>query len=212
MRQAHSQTPTARSNKSTRKIIVLSFISLDGIMQAPGGPDEDKSGGFKHGGWTVPYFDDALGKIMGEQMSPRSDLLLGRITFEIFADYWPKHENNWPGINQINKYVFSNKLKDPTWNNTVILNSPQDIINLKHSSGPDLQVHGSSQLIQLLLENNLVDELWLKQFPVVLGMGKRLFGSGTVPASFSLSNSSVTPQGVFVANYKFKGDVQVSSF
>jgi len=211
MNQTQSVT-TTKTKSFSRKIIVLSFISLDGVMQAPGGPDEDKSGGFKHGGWTVPYFDDALGKIMGEQMSHRSDLLLGRITFEIFANYWPDHESTWPGINQITKYVLSNTLKDHVWSNSVFLNNLQDIINLKHSSGPDLQVHGSSQLIQLLLENNLVDELWLKQFPVVLGQGKRFFGTGTIPASFALFNSSVTPQGVYVANYKFKGDVQVGSF
>ena len=144
-----------------RKIIVLSFITLDGVMQAPGGPEEDTSGGFKYGGWVAPYFDDVGGKVMEKQMKP-ADLLLGRKTFEIFANYWPEHENGWPGINDVTKYVMSKTMKKSDWKNSVFLKSLADIKKLKNSKGSDIKVWGSSKLIQLLLKNDLVDELWLK--------------------------------------------------
>lgn len=197
-----------------RKIIVLSFITLDGVMQAPGGPTEDTSGGFKYGGWTVPYFDDFLGKVMGEQMSKPFDLLLGRKTFEIFASYWPQHEDEWPGINTVTKYVASNTLTKHEWNNSVFLNSDvtDKIKKLKEQDGPDLQVHGSSNLIQTLLKHDLADEFWLKIFPITLGMGKRLFDTGTVPASFNHKESKVSPSGVIIANYKRAGEVKTGSF
>jgi dihydrofolate reductase len=195
-----------------RKIIVLSFISLDGIMQAPGGPKEDTSGGFKYGGWTVPYFDEFLGNVMGKQMSKPADLLLGRETFEIFASYWPDHENDWPGINRIIKYVASKTLTSHKWHKSVFLKSVEAIKKIKKEKGPDLQVHGSSNLIQTLLKHDLIDELWLKIFPVLLGKGKRLFGDGTIPEAFELTGSKISPKGVIIANYKRAGKVKTGSF
>jgi dihydrofolate reductase len=193
-----------------RKIIVLSFITLDGVMQAPGGPDEDTSSGFEYGGWTAPYFDEASGKAMEKQMQP-ADLLLGRKTFDIFAGYWPEHADNWAGINDVTKYVMSNTIETSEWQNSVVLKSLADIEALKNSEGSDLQVHGSGELIQLLLKNDLVDELWLKIFPLTLGEGKRLFGSGTIPAAFTLTESAVTPSGVIFANYTRAGEVKTST-
>lgn len=197
-----------------RKLIVLTFITLDGVMQAPGGPEEDTSDDFKYGGWTVPYFDDALGKTMGEQMSKPSDLLLGRKTFEIFASYWPQHENEWPGVNTITKYVASKKLTKHDWKNSVFLKGDvvKEIKKLKKQNGSDIQVHGSSNLIQTLLKNDLVDEFWLKIFPVTIGTGKRLFGEGTIPRSFTLVASKTSPSGVIIATYKRAGDVKTGSF
>ena len=197
-----------------RKIIVLSFISLDGVMQAPGGPEEDPSGNFTLGGWTVPYFDDALGKVMDRQMSKPFDLLLGRKTFEIFASYWPHHPEEGAGINNATKYVASNTLKSHEWQKTVILsgNVPFEIRKLKEGEGPDLQVHGSAELIQTLLENDLVDEFWLKIFPVTLGRGKRLFGNGTLAAAYTLVESKPSPAGVIVATLKRAGEVKTGSF
>ncbi len=196
-----------------RKIIVLSFITLDGVMQAPGGPEEDKSSGFKYGGWTAPYFyeaDEAAGEFMGKQMKS-ADLLLGRKTFEIFAAYWPKHADYWPGINDVTKYVMSNTMDKSDWQNSVFMKSVDDIKKLKDSEGSDIQVHGSGNLIQALLKNDLVDELWLKTFPVTLGTGKRLFGEGTIPAAFTLTDSLVTPNGVIFANYKRAGKVKTGT-
>jgi dihydrofolate reductase len=197
-----------------RKLIVLSFVTLDGVMQAPGGPEEDPSGGFKHGGWTAPYFDDLMGKVMTEQMSRSSDLLLGRKTFEIFASYWPQHEDQWPNINKVTKYVASNTLSKHEWSNSVFLkgNVADEIKKLKQQDGPDLQVHGSSNLIQTLLKQDLVDEFWLKIFPVALGYGKRLFAEGTMPAAFKLVESQTSPSGVVIASYARSGDVQTGSF
>ena len=193
-----------------RKIIVLSFITLDGVMQAPGGPEEDTSGGFKYGGWVTPYFDDVAGKVMEKQMKP-ADLLLGRKTFEIFASYWPEHESVWPGINDVTKYVMSRTLKKSDWKNSVFLKNLADIQKLKKSKGSDIQVHGSGELIQLLLKNDLVDELWLKIFPLTLGKGKKLFDNGTIPAAFTLIESLVTPSGVIIANYKRAGKVKTGT-
>ncbi len=193
-----------------RKIIVLSFITLDGVMQAPGGPDEDTSGGFKYGGWVTPYFDEASGKVMEKQMKP-ADLLLGRKTFEIFASYWPKHAGSWPGINDATKYCVSRTLKKSDWENSVFLESLAEINKLKSQTGSDIQVHGSGNLIQTLLKHDLVDELWLKTFPITLGAGKRLFGDGTIPAAFTLTESSVTPSGVIIANYKRAGKVRTGT-
>lgn len=197
-----------------RKLIVLTFLTLDGVMQAPGGPQEDTSGDFKYGGWTVPYFDDFLGKEMGAQMSKKSDLLLGRKTFEIFAGYWPEHEAEWPGINDITKYAASNTLTTHEWKNTVFLKGDisEEIKKLKQQDGPDLQVHGSAHFIQTLLKHDLVDEFWLKVFPITLGTGKRLFETGTIPATFTLVKSITTPKGVIVASYKRAGEVKTGSF
>jgi dihydrofolate reductase len=194
-----------------RKIIVLSFISLDGVIQAPGGPKEDTSGGFKYGGWTAPYFDDFAGKIMQKQMQP-ADLLLGRKTFKIWENYWPTHTETWPSINDVTKYVMSKSVKKSEWKNTVFLKTLADIKKLKKLKGPDIQVHGSGELIQLLLKNDLVDELWLKIFPVTLGRGKKLFASGTIPAAFKLMETKISPSGVIFANYKRAGSVKTGSF
>lgn len=197
-----------------RKIIVLTFLSLDGVMQAPGGPDEDRDGDFQFGGWTVPYFDDFLGDVMTEQMKGEYDLLLGRKTFEIFANYWPNHTAEWPQVNDITKYVATNTLKEHSWENTKFLDGDvsQKIKKLKEEDSPNLQVHGSANLIQTLLKHDLVDELWLKIFPVVLGSGKRLFGEGTIPEAFELSESKTSPSGVVVASFKRAGNVKTGSF
>jgi len=197
-----------------RKVVVLSFMTLDGVIQGPGGPTEDTSGGFKYGGWVFPFFDEFTGKIMVEQMSNNADLLLGRKTFEIFASYWPDHENEWPGINQVTKYVASNTLFTHSWSNTVFLkeNIEDQIKELKQQDGPDLQVHGSGNFIQTLLKYDLVDEFWLKIFPITLGNGKRLFESGAIPASFTLLDYKVSPGGVLIANYKRNGEVKTGSF
>lgn len=182
-------------------------------MQAPGGPDEDTSSGFKYGGWTAPYFNEAdeeAGELMEKQMKP-ADLLLGRKTFEIFASYWPEHADMWPGINDVTKYVMSKTMEKSDWKNSVFLKSVEDIEKLKKSEGSDIQVHGSGNLAQTLLKHDLVDELWLKTFPVTLGMGKRLFGEGTIPAAFTLTDSMVTSNGVIFANYRRAGEVRTGT-
>lgn len=179
-------------------------------MQAPGGPEEDTSNDFKYGGWVVPYFDEVIGKIMEKQMKP-ADLLLGRKTFEVFASYWPDHADIWPGINDVTKYVMSETMEKSDWINSVFLNNLEDIEKLKNSEGFDIQVHGSGELIQLLLKNDLVDELWLKIFPVTLGNGKKLFDAGTIPAAFTLTESTVTPTGVITANFKRAGEVKTGT-
>ncbi len=196
-----------------RKIIVLTFVSLDGVMQGPGGPSEDTSGGFTLGGWTVPYFDEALGQTMTEQMGRPFDLLLGRKTFEIFAGYWPQQGPD-EGINQATKYVASKTLTEHAWRESVFLNGDvvEQIGALKQQAGPDLQVHGSATLIQTLLAHDLVDELWLKIFPVTLGKGKRLFENGTLPAAYSVAEAQVLPTGVLVATYRRAGEVKTGSF
>jgi dihydrofolate reductase len=196
-----------------RKIIVLSFITLDGVMQGPGGPTEDTSGNFTHGGWTVPYFDDFLGNIMTDQMSRPFDLLLGRKTFEIFASYWPNQGEQDP-INKATKYVVSNTLNEHEWSQSVFIKGDvgEEINKLKQQEGPEIQVHGSSNLIQTLLKHDLVDEFWLKIFPVTLGKGKRLFGEGTMPASFTLVESISSPSGVIIASFQRAGEVRTGSF
>ena len=196
-----------------RKIIVLTFVTLDGVMQAPGGPEEDTSDDFKYGGWLVPHFDDVLGQAMGEQMGRPFDLLLGRKTYELFASYWPHHVEEGPGINQATKYVASHSPMQFTWERSVLLQGDvvDEIKKLKAQDGPDLQVHGSANLIQTLLQHDLVDELWLKIFPITLGTGKRLFGEGTMPAAFTLREATTTPRGVIVASYKLAGEVQTGS-
>ena len=196
-----------------RKIIVLSMITLDGVMQAPGAPEEDTSGNFKYGGWVAPYGDEVSGKVMEKLMKP-SDLLLGRKTFEIWENYWPQHEPGWPGINDVTKYVLSTTRKNSDWKNSIFLNSLSEIENLKTSSAPaatDIQVWGSSKLIQLLLKNDLVDELWLMIHPLTLGKGKKLFEDGPIPAAFKLAESTVTPSGVIITNYTRAGEVKTGT-
>ncbi len=192
-----------------RKIIVLEFISLDGVMQAPGGSEEDKAEGFKYGGWTAPFFDDEAGKIMQEQMAGEYDLLLGRKTYDIFANYWPTHaEEFWPQVNKIIKYVVSENIKDTPWENTRILRNVEEIKKLKEEDGSPLQIYGSGNLIQTLLKNDLVDELWLKIFPVTLGTGKKLFHDGTIPVGWKLIKSEITHNGVIAASYSRDGEVK----
>jgi dihydrofolate reductase len=199
-----------------RKIVVLSMITLDGVMQAPGGPKEDPSAGFKYGGWTEPYSDEAYGKVVQKELKEPSDYLLGRKTFKIWANYWPEHGDFWPGINEGTKYVFSKNLKksDPLvtgWDTSVVLKTVADIRKLKNSKGRDIQVWGSSRLVQLLLKNDLVDELKLKIHPLTLGKGKKLFDNGVIPAAFTLVESSVTSKGVVIAYYKRAGNVKTGS-
>ena len=201
-----------------RKLIVLSFITLDGVMQAPGGPEEDPTGGFRHGGWVFPYFDDFLGKVMDRQINKPFDLLLGRRTYEIFAAHWPyvKTEGDpiSAGINNAKKYVASRTLTNLDWRNSEIIKGDvaAEIGKLKEQEGPEIQVHGSGDLIQTLLKHNLVDELWLKIFPITLGRGKRLFAEGTIPAGFKLLESEISPHGVIVANYLRAGELSTGSF
>ena len=197
-----------------RKIYVLTFLSMDGVMQGPGGPDEDTSGGFRHGGWTVGYFDDFVGQEMAKQVGHKFDMLLGRRTYEIFAGYWPHAKGDIADpINNATKYVATNRPLTTDWN-TVRLegDAAEAVRKLKAGSGPELQVHGSARLIQTLLEHDLVDELWLKIFPVTIGSGRRLFAEGTTHAGFELVESSTSPSGVIVAKYKRAGEVKSGSF
>ena len=186
------------------------MITLDGVMQAPGAPEEDTSSDFKYGGWVAPYFDEVYDKVLEKQLKP-AEYLLGRKTFEIFANYWPEHGDIWPGINDATKYVMSKTIKKSDWKNSIFLKNAADIEKLKKSKGSDIQVHGSGMLIQLLLKHDLVDELWLKIHPLTLGKGKKLFEDGTIPAAFTLTESSVTPSGVLIANYKRTGKVKTGT-
>lgn len=199
-----------------RNIIVQEFITLDGVMQAPGGPEEDASNSFKYGGWTAPYFreaDNTAAEFMQRWMES-TDILLGRTTYEIFAEYWPSHADMWPGINDVTKYVVSDTPIDLTWHNSELITG-DDVVaqlkKLKDSEGSDIKVHGSSKVAQTLLENGLVDELYLMTFPVILGTGKRLFAEGSVPGAFALVDSVVTPNGVICAYYKRTGEVQTGT-
>jgi len=201
-----------------RKLIVLSFITLDGVMQAPGGPEEDPTGGFKYGGWVAGYFDDFLGKVMVKQMSKPFDLLLGRKTYEIFAAHWPYVKTNGDpiaaGINNAKKYVASKTLIKGDWRNSELIKGDvaKEVKRLKEQDGPEIQVHGSGCLIQTLLKHDLVDELWLKIFPITLGRGKRLFAEGTIPVGFKLLESETSPTGVIIASYARAGEVKTGSF
>jgi dihydrofolate reductase len=198
-----------------RKIIVQEFITLDGVMQAPGGSDEDTASGFKYGGWTALYFkkaDEQTGKFVVEWMKS-TDILLGRTTYDIFSRYWPEHADIWPGIQDVKKYVMSKTLTEnkTKWKNVTFLNSVDDIKKLKGSEGGDIKVHGSGNLAQTLFKHDLVDELHLRIYPLTLGTGKRLFGEGTISAAFKLTDSLVTPNGVIFVNYKRAGEVKTGS-
>lgn len=194
-----------------RKIIVFSMITLDGVMQAPGGSKEDSAEGFKYGGWSAPYGDEVGGKAVQKELEKPADYLLGRKTFGIWEPYWPQHADFWPGINTGTKYVLSKTKKKSDWKNTVFLKNLADIKKVKSSKGPDIQVWGSGKLIQLLLKNDLVDELRLKIYPLTLGKGKMLFDGGAIPAAFTLTGSLVTPTGVIMANYKRAGKVKTGT-
>jgi dihydrofolate reductase len=201
-----------------RRLIVNTFLTLDGVMQAPGGPEEDPIGGFTHGGWSVNYWDEAMGQKMDKSMGPgkQFELLLGRKTYEIFAAHWP-HARDQPGAAEMNaatKYVASRTLDKVEWENSTLLEGdvPEVVARLKEKDGPEIQVHGSADLIQSLLEHDLVDEFRLMIFPLVLGSGKRLFGAGTIPASFEVTDSSTATTGVLLVNYSRAGDVEYGSF
>lgn len=186
-------------------------------MQAPGGPDEDTSGGFRYGGWTFPYFDEFMGKVMGKQMDEPFDLLLGKKTYDLFAAFWPNQPATDPAaavLNRAAKYVVSDRPAQLSWEHSTLIEGDvvAKIQKLKAEDGPALQVHGSSNLLQTLLKNDLVDELWLKIFPVTLGSGKRLFGEGTMPAAFELMTCETSPSGVIIASYRRAGDIQTGSF
>jgi dihydrofolate reductase len=199
-----------------RKINVLTFVTMDGVMQGPGGPEEDTSNGFNRGGWSVGYFDEFVGQEMAKQMGPGFDLLLGRRTYDIFASYWPRSTD--PGaelINKAAKYVATNRPLSTDWDRTAIRlegDVTEAIRKLRNGTGRDIQVHGSGTLIQTLLANDLVDELWLKIFPVTIGSGRRLFAEGTAYAGFELTESGVSPSGVIVAKYRRAGAVKSGSF
>lgn len=190
-----------------RKIIVTANITLDGVMQAPMGSEEDTSGNFKYGGWTALHADPISGKAVHEESKQTADYLLGRKTFEIFAAFWPGHGEMWPGINDGTKYVLSNTMKKSDWKNTVFIKSLEDIKQLKTSEGSDMQVWGSTNLIHLLLENGLADELHLRIFPIILGKGKKLFDNGSVPTAFTLTKNIVTSKGVIIVDYKRTAEV-----
>jgi len=187
------------------------MITLDGVMQAPGGPKEDTSGDFKYGGWTKPYGDESYGEAVQKELQQPSDYLLGRKTFDIWEGYWPQHADFWPGINDGTKYILSKTRKRSDWKNTIFIKSLADIKKLKKSKGGDIQVWGSSELIHLLLKNDLVDELRLKIHPLILGKGKKLFDNGTIPAAFTLIESIVTSKGVIIVNYKRAGEVKTGT-
>jgi dihydrofolate reductase len=199
-----------------RPLVVNTFVTLDGVMQAPGGPEEDPADGFTHGGWSVGYWDEAMGERMGEVMGIPFDLLLGRKTYEIFAAHWP-HVPDEPGAEQLNsarKYVASRTLDRVEWNNSTLLEGDvaEAVAKLKQEEGPEIQVHGSGDLVQTLLEHDLVDTFNLMIFPVVLGTGKRLFAEGAAPAGLALASSATSSTGVVMATYKREGDIRYGTF
>lgn len=196
-----------------RKVIVISNISLDGVLQAMGGPEEDTSGGFAYGGWITPYSDEVVGTVIRREMNMPFELLVGRVTFEIWEPYWPHHADIWQGVNTTTKYIASNTRTSSEWQPTVFLNGDiaQKISALKQQDGPNLHVYGSGNLIQTLLKHDLVDALWLKIYPITLGEGKRLFAGGSIPAAFKVTESNISPKGVIIANYERDGDVKAAS-
>jgi dihydrofolate reductase len=192
-----------------RRVVVLEHVSLDGVIQAPGGPDEDPSGGFAYGGWIAPYADAMLATALSSQMHRPFDLLVGRTTFEIWAPYWPHHADAWPGVNAATKYVASNTMTSHEWQPSVFLNGDiaEKVARIKQQPGPDLHVWGSGKLVQTLLKHDLVDTFWLMIYPVTLGAGKRLFADGTIPRAFTVTESNVTSKGVIVLSYERAGAI-----
>jgi dihydrofolate reductase len=189
-----------------RKVNVIEFVSLDGVIQAPGGPEEDTAGGFACGGWIIPHSDTVSSTATRKEMNMPFDLLLGRNTFDIWARFWPQQNDLWPAVNTAVKYVASNTMTSHKWKPTVFLHGDiaEKITKIKRQEGPDLHVYGSANLVQTLLKHNLVDALWLKIFPITLGGGKRLFADGTIPAAFNVTESTVTSKGVIMVNYERK--------
>jgi dihydrofolate reductase len=199
-----------------RKLIVTTFLTLDGVMQAPGGPEEDAEGGFAYGGWSVNYWDDVMGQVMGEFMGRPFDLVLGRKTYDLFASYWPNAPEEAGGkpLNDATKYVASRGHPNLSWDRSVLIegDAAEGVAQLKQGDGPELQVHGSGNLAQTLMRHNLVDEFHLMVFPVVLGSGKRLFADGTIPAALRLVDSKVSTTGVVIGTYEPAGEVVTGSF
>lgn len=187
-----------------RKLIVLEHISLDGVIQAPGGPDEDTSGNFAYGGWIAGYSDESLGAALRKQMNSQFDLLVGRTTFEIWESYWPHHADVWPNVNTATKYAASNTRASSNWQPSVFLNGAiaEEVAKIKQQQGPDLHVWGSGNLLQTLIKHDLVDVFWLMIYPITLGAGKRLFADGTIPTKFKVTESKVTSEGVIIVNYE----------
>ena len=196
-----------------RKVVVLEHISIDGVIQAPGGPEEDTSGGFAYGGWISSYSDEVLGTALRKQMNAPFDLLLGRKTFEIWEPYWPKHADIWPGASTATKYVVSNTRTSSEWQPSVFLGGDiaHKVAQIKQQPGPDLHVWGSGHLLQTLIQHDLVDVFWLMIYPITLGAGKRLFAGGTFPAAFKVTEGTVTPSGVIVVNYERAGAITTGS-
>lgn len=196
-----------------RKIIVISHISLDGVIQAIGRPDEDTSGGFAYGGWVIPFSDEVVGTVIRSEMNMPFDLLIGRKTFDIWEPYWPQHADVWPNVNTATKYIASNTRTSSEWQPTVFLGGDVGgkVSQLKQQPGPDLHVYGSGNLLQTLMKHDLVDAYWLKIYPLTLGSGKRLFADGTIPAAFKVTESKVSPKGVIIANYERAGAVTTGS-
>ncbi|HMB23855.1 MAG TPA: dihydrofolate reductase family protein [Anaerolineales bacterium] len=196
-----------------RKIIVLEHISLDGVIQAPGGPDEDPSSGFAYGGWISPYSDEIGGTVLRRQMNLPFDLLLGRTTFDIWEPFWPQHADEWTGVNTATKYVASNTRTSSKWQPSVFLNGDiaEKVAKIKQQPGPDLNVWGSGNLLQTLMKHDLVDVFWLMIYPITLGGGKRLFAEGTLPAAFKVTESTVTSKGVIFATYERAGTIPTGS-
>jgi dihydrofolate reductase len=199
-----------------RKLIVSTFLTLDGVMQAPGGPEEDDSDGFALGGWSVNHWDERMGEVMGEAMSVPFDLLLGRRTYDIFAAYWPNapEEAGAKPLNDATKYVVSRSHRTLDWGPSVLIegDAAEGIAALKHGNGPELQVHGSGNLIQTLLRHGLVDQFRLWVFPLVIGSGKRLFSDGTIPSALRLVDSTVSTTGVVIGTYEPAGEIVTGSF
>jgi dihydrofolate reductase len=196
-----------------RRVIALEFVTLDGVIQAGGGPEEDTSGGFAYGGWQAPYADDVLGAVMNKQMNMPFDLLLGRKTFEIWAPYWPQHADQWPDVMAATKYVASTTMTSHEWQPSVFLGGDiaEQVSNLKQQPGPDLHVYGSANLLQTLMKHDLVDAFWLKIYPLTLGSGKRLFADGAIPAAFKVTESHVSPSGIIIVNYERAGAITTGS-
>jgi dihydrofolate reductase len=216
------KNPVAEGDVIMRKIITNTFITLDGVMQAPGGPEEDPTGGFKYGGWSVNYWDEMMGKVIVESMSKPFDLLLGRKTYDIFAAHWPNMKNDLDKLNAMiadrlnsgRKYVVSKTLAKTDWENSTLImdDAVKEIIELKKQDGPEIQVHGSSNLIQTLLKNDLIDEFRVWTFPLTVGAGKRLFGEGTLPTGLKLLDSKTSTTGVNIATYAGSGKISIGSF
>jgi dihydrofolate reductase len=196
-----------------RKVIALEFVTLDGVIQAGGGPEEDTSGGFAYGGWQAPYSDAVLGAVMQRQMNMPFDLLLGRKTFDIWAPYWPRHADQWPGVMTATKYVASNTMTSHEWQPSVFLSGDiaQKVSDLRQQPGPDLHVYGSANLLQTLMKHDLVDAFWLKIYPITLGSGKQLFAGGAIPAAFKVTESQVSSTGVIIVNYERAGAITTGS-